>query len=194
MNHYAADAINISMKHLLPAILLFALMGCASTNQTAMHAGGAFRERNEGYSLLYKLVSDESEVSNIFILKSADEPVKSVIKEIAEFMQSVKKQMDEFPKSDARIEFDVPDLPRIELKSRELQAQDERNGLLFSSGEKFALRLIFTQAEATNYATQLAKSLAEIEDDAARKSFLTNVAKRSNELHDKLMILLIVKS
>ena len=35
-----------------------------------------FRERNEGYSLLYKLMSDESNVSKIFILKHADDPVR----------------------------------------------------------------------------------------------------------------------
>jgi hypothetical protein len=194
MMRFDCGAINISMKNLLPILLIFAGMGCASSSRPSQAESGNFREQAEGYSLLYKLASDESDVAKIFILKHADEPVAAVVKEIATFMQMNKKQLEAFRKSDARLAYDISALPAIELKSRDLQAKDERNGLLFSSGEKFELRLIFTQAEATNYARQLARALAEREDDPTRKQFLTDLAKRSGELHDRLMNLLSVKS
>jgi hypothetical protein len=170
------------------------LSGCASTPQPPSANGGLFRQHNEGYSLLYKLMSDESDVGKIFILKHADDSVGNPIRDIAKVCQDAKKQMDEFPKSNNRIEYDVADLPYMEQQSRDLQAKDDTKALLGSSGKEFELRLIFTQAEATNYGMQLSKALAEKEDDPGRKAFLTNLAKQLSDLHDRMMSLLSVKA
>ena len=181
-------------NNLLILLCIVLLAGCAATVKVSPQGGGAVRERNEGYSLLYKLMSDESDVSKIFFLKHADDPVASVVKEIAYFCQSSKSQMDEFAKRDASLEYDLTDLPRIEQRARDLEAKDETRSLLTSSGKEFELRLIFTQLEATNYALQLSRSLAEQEDDPSRKNFLTNMTQRSAAFHEKLMSLLTVKS
>jgi hypothetical protein len=153
-----------------------------------------FRRQNEGYSLLYKMMSDDSGVSKIVIFTQADDSVVSLIKEIAGACQAAKKQMDEFPKSNNRIEFDVPDLPYIDAKGRDQQSSDDEHGLLTSSGKEFEVQLILTQAQATDYAVQLSKALAENEDDPGRKAFLTNVSKQFGGFHERLMNLLTVKS
>jgi len=153
-----------------------------------------FRRQNEGYSLLYKLMSDDSGVSKIVIFTRADDSVVSLIKEIAGACQTAKKQMDEFPKSDIRIEYDVPDLPYIEAKGRELQSSDDEKALLSSSGKEFEVQLIFNQAQATDYAVQLSKALAENESDPGRKAFLTNVSKQFADFHEQLMNHLTTKS
>lgn len=139
-------------------------------------------------------MNDESEVGKIFILKSADDSVKSVVKEIGSACEAAKKQMDEFPKQNIRIEYDVPDLPYMEKRSRDLQAKDDERALLTTSGKEFERRLIFTQAEATNYAMQLCKALNEKETDPGRKSFLENLAKQFSDFHGRLMNLLAVQS
>ena|ERR1700733_12319836 len=185
---------NTFMKNLLAIFFVIACVGCSSMSSPIPNDGGKFRQHNEGYSLLYKLVSDDGDVDKIFILKHADDSVKALIKEIAAYMQSARKQMDEFRKSDRGLDYGVSDLPAIEQRSRDLQAGDERSALLFSGGETFELRLIFTQTEAMNYATQLAKSLAEREDDPNRKKFLDDVAKRCGAFHERLMNLLSVKA
>ena len=59
---------------------------------------------------------------------------------------------------------------------------------------RFEQRLFFSQAEAMNYAAQLAKALLPYEDNADRKKFLTDVAQRATELHDRLEALLTIKS
>ncbi len=102
--------------------------------------------------------------------------------------------MDQFPKQDNRIEYDVPDLPYMEKRSRDLQADDDEKALLLSSGKDFERRLIFTQAEAMNYAMQLCKALDEKVTDPARKTFLANLARQCGDFHDQLMNLLAVKS
>jgi hypothetical protein len=176
------------------AILSALLLACSSTPKPPSANGGLFREDNEGYSLLYKLVSDDGDVDKIFFLKHADEDVGSLVKEVASVCKDAKKQMDEFPKTNNRIEFDVPDLPYMEQRSRDLQSSDDEKNLLGSSGKDFELLLIYTQAESMDYAHQLAMALSEKEDDPARKAFLTKFAARCGNLHDRLMNLLTVKS
>jgi hypothetical protein len=179
----------------VPLVLgILALSGCAATPAPPAQNGGLIHQRNEGYSLLYKLIGDDSGVSDILIVKHTDDSVGSLIKEIATFCQGARKRMDEFPKRDSSIEYDESDLPYIEQKGRDLQTADDTQALLFSSGKEFEVRLIFTQAEAMNYARQLSKALAEHETDAARKSFLNDLSHRCSDFHDRLMKLLSVKS
>jgi hypothetical protein len=173
---------------------MMALAGCSTTPKPPSENGGLFRERNEGYSLLYKLMGDESKVSEIFILKHADEPVGGLVKEIAAACQAAKKQMDGFPMANNRIEYDVPDLPRLEQESRDLEAKEESKDLLISSGKTFEVRLIFTQAQAMGYAMNLCQALLAHEDDPGHKEFLTNLSKQCAGFKQRLMELLNVKS
>jgi hypothetical protein len=182
----------IRAKIPLPTLFLaITLTGCAHTIATD---AGAIHERNSGYSLLDKLMNDEKDVGKIFIFKHADDSVGNLVREIGNFCGAASKELDDFAKADPQLRFDEPDLPKIEQKSRDLQASDDENALLFSSGTNFEKRLIFTQAQATNYARQLARALTDEETDPARKKFLENMATQCAEYHDRLMALLIVKS
>ena len=171
------------------------LTGCASTpSPPATTGGGLVHQQNQGYSLLYKLMSDEKDVGKIFILKSADDSVKGLVKEIGAAAQSAKQRMDELAKTDKELAYDVTDLPYIEQRGRDLQAKDDEHALLFSSGKNFELTLLFTQAQAMDYATQLCKSLDETEKNPDRKTFLENLAKQCSGFHDRLMKMLAVQS
>jgi hypothetical protein len=171
------------------------LAACAETPKPPPSTpGGGIRRRNEGYSLLYQLMKDESDVAKILIIKSADPAVAGIVKEVAAFAQSTKKQLDEFAKADKQLEFDVPDLPHIEQDSRDLTAKTVTKSLLGSSGKVFQQRLVFSQAEAMSYAAHLAKALLSYEDNADRKKFLTDFAQRATDLHDRLSDLLTIKS
>ncbi|MGA2582728.1 MAG: hypothetical protein ABSG31_05575 [Tepidisphaeraceae bacterium] len=175
-----------------------ALMACAPNAKTAnpnppADNGGIFRERNEGYSLLYQLMSDNSRVGDIFIIKKADAPVGDLVKQIGYACQLAKKQMDDFPKSDKRIEYDVLDLPTIEQNQRDLTAQIDQKELLGSSGKIFELRLVLTQVDSTRYAAELAQALLAIDDDPARKMFLTSLNQQFTAFHDQLTDLVEVK-
>jgi len=178
---------------LLSVACAIALAGCAASPKPPSANGGLFRQKNEGYSILYKLMGDESQVGKIFIIKHADDSVGNLVKGIGDACATAKKQMDEFPKSDNRIEYDVSDLPYIEVKSRELAASETTKALLGSSGKEFELRLIFSQAQAMNYAHQLCDALAADDDNPDRKSFLTDLSQRCSGYYSSLLSLLAVK-
>jgi hypothetical protein len=191
----------IGMKKFLPTIssiclVAAALTACAPnpTPNTPTENGGVSRLRNEGYSLLHKLMSDESQVGQIFVLKHADPDVGTIVKSIGAAAQIAKQRLDDFAKADNMIEFDVSDLPAVEQESRDATASVDTHELLFSNGDTFELNLLFTQAQAMTYASQLSKSLASHEDDATRKQFLTDLSKQCDDFRAGLMNLLAVKS
>jgi hypothetical protein len=178
-----------------PALLLAALVtACSSMPKQADTTGGVLLQNNQGYSLLYKVVSDDSDVDKIFFLKHADENVGSLVKEVASVCKDAKKQLDNFQQSDNSLRFDVPDLPYIEQRSRDLQSSADTKKMLSSSGEPFEVFLIYTQAESTEHAQQLALALAEKETDPRRKDFLTKFAARCGQLNGLLLDLLSVKN
>jgi hypothetical protein len=102
--------------------------------------------------------------------------------------------MENFPKTEPPVEFDVPDLPPVEQESRDLDSSMEEKELLFSSGKTFELRLIYSQAQAMEYGEVLCKALAARETDPARKAFLTNLDKQCSDFRDRLLGLLTIKS
>lgn len=171
-----------------------ALTGCATTPNPPSENGGMIRERNEGYSLLYKLMSDESKVSDLLIFKHADFPVHDLIKDISNKCDYAKKQMDSFPDANSRIEFDVPDLPRLEQASRDLESKADAKELLGSSGKDFELWLVFTQAQAMGYASNLCQALLNEEQDIGRRKFLTDLLGECTEFEKRLLALLEIKS
>jgi hypothetical protein len=180
-------------KSICLSIILISLFGCAAEPQP-VPVGDTLRQQNQGYSLLYQLMRDESDVGKIFLFKHADDSVGNLVREIGHFCQAAKKQMDDFQKADNNLIYITPDLPPIEQQGRDLQKDDDTKALLFSSGKDFELRILFTQAQAMNYATQLSRALASNESNAARKSFLENMTKQTRDYHDRLMKLLAPQS
>lgn len=165
--------------------------GCATVQKViptvAWHQA---RVRNEGYSLLYQLLSQESDAAKILIIKHVDPPVADLIKEIASTCDQAKKNLEQFRTKDRHLNFEVPNLPEIEVKTRAAIQSTETKQLLFSSGKTFEVNFLLTQAEATNYAAHLAQVLRDQETDIFRKKFLDELAQRCTTLHDKVLQLL----
>ncbi len=176
----------------LLSLVAIGLVGCAShqtpTTGPASPAsdGGLIHARYQGYSILYRLMSDEGDVDKILVVKSVDDPVKQLIKQIASTCSDAKTQLDDYQKQDGRSEFNVPDLPRMEQETRDLESKTDEKELLFSSGKTFQLRLILTQLQATRYGQLLCTALVQIEDDPQRKDFLTRLASNLGAYHDQL--------
>jgi hypothetical protein len=169
----------------------FTLTGCSSVQSilpaTSWHQN---RVRNEGYSLLYKLLSQESDVAKILIIKDTDPPVTALIKEIANTSGEAQKQLEAFSKANHRLNLKMTDLPKVEQQTRDAIASTEAKQLLFSTGKTFESRLLFTQAEAMNYAAHLAKILEDQETDSQRKEFLAHLSDECTGLHDRVIKLL----
>jgi uncharacterized protein YjgD (DUF1641 family) len=158
-----------------------------------MHDAAMFRNQDEGYSLLYQLMKDESDVKDIFLFKHADDSVGNLIREISNHCKAAKSEIDQFQLNDSQLDDEMPDLPKIEQDSRDLTRSDDTSNLLGSSGKEFELNLIFTQAQAMEYAKTLSKALAKNESNPDRKMFLTNLSDQCGQYHDRLMNLLTVQ-
>ena len=165
--------------------------GCSTVQKVLPTAAWReFRVRNEGYSLLYQLLSQESDAAKLLIIKHADAPIADIIKEIASTCDQARKELELFHKNDRHLNLEMPHLPEIEQKTRAAIESTETKQLLFSSGKTFEVRFLFTQAEAMKYAAHLAKVLHDQEADPLRQKFLATVAERCTTLHDRAMRLL----
>ena len=168
------------MKSMLMASVLL-LAGCASSPPPSAE-NEKLRVRNEGYSLLYTLVSDESDVNKILTFKQADPEISSEIKAIAHDCAQAKQQMDAFAKNkSARLAFNESHLPAIEQRTRDAEDKTESKALLLSSGKKFERELLLTQVQALRYASHLAGQIAGKEDDPTRKAFLEKFAQQCEQ-------------
>ncbi len=168
-----------------------ALAGCATVQEVLpTRAWHQARVRNEGYSLLYQLLSQESDVGKILIIKHADPPVANIIKEIATACDQARKELDLFHEKDRHLSFEMANLPEMEQKTRAAIQSTVTKQLLMSSGKTFERRLLFTQAEAMNYAAHLAQVLHDQESDPLRKKFLDALAQRCTTFHDQVVDLL----
>jgi hypothetical protein len=165
--------------------------GCATVQKVLPTAAWhQARVRNEGYSLLYHLMSQESDVAKIFIIKHADPPVDDIIKEIARTCDRAKKDLDLFHEKDRHLSFEMANLPEMEQKTRAAIQSTVTKQLLTSGGKQFERRLLFTQAESMNYAAHLAKVLCDQDDNQLRKQFLTSLSQQCTAFHDQVVELL----
>ena len=169
------------------------VVGCASNTNSVEDNGGLIHQRNEGYGLLYALMTDESKVDGLLMIKRVDEPVAKLIRQIAAASKQATEQLDSYKTSASEIVLDEPDLPKVEQESRELERKRDSKELLLTNGKELELNLIFTQAQATGYASNMAQALANREDDAGRKQYLTSLADQFGGYRDQLMAMLAVK-
>jgi hypothetical protein len=172
-------------------VCALAVTGCSTVQKILPTA--AWREarvRNEGYGLLYQLLSQESNAAKLLIIKHADPPVADVIKEIASTCSQAKKELEQFHEKDRHLSLEMTHLPEIEQKTRAAIESTVTKQLLFSSDKKFEVRFLFTQAESMNYAAHLAKVLHDQENNPVRKEFLATLSERCTTLHDRVMGLL----
>ena len=172
-------------------VCALAVTGCATVQKVLpTTAWRQARVRNEGYSLLHHLMSQESDVAKIFIIKHADPPVADIIKEIASTCDQARKDLELFHEKDRHLSCEMANLPEFEQKTRAAIQSTVTKQLLFSSGKTFENRLLLTQVESMNYAAHLAQVLHDQEDNQLRKEFLATLAQRCTALHDRVIDLL----
>ena len=172
-------------------VCALAVTGCATVQKVLpTTAWRQARVRNEGYSLLHHLMSQESDVAKIFIIKHADPPVADIIKEIASTCDQARKDLELFHEKDRHLSFEMANLPEFEQKTRAAIQSTVTKQLLFSSGKTFENRLLLTQVESMNYAAHLAQVLHDQEDNPLRKVFLATLSQRCTTLHDRVIDLL----
>jgi hypothetical protein len=178
------------MHRLVVVATSIILAGCSSLRPST--AGDEkSRVRNEGYSLLYDLVSDESGVDKILVVKRASPEIVAETKEIAKVFEQAEHQLKSFEKqNNSQINFKTMNLPATEKQTRAAIAKTTTKTLLLSSGKSFERQLLLTQVKALEYASHLAGVVAGQDDDPARKAFLHQFAEQCQQHHKRVIDLL----
>jgi len=146
--------------------------------------------RNQGYSLLYQLMSDEKNISKILLIKKEQSDVGDLIKKIAETTGEAAKQLEAFEKADPHLHLKMEGLPSAEKETRDLISKTRAKELITKTGEKFELRILLTQSEALTYGAHLAVVVQSHENDEQRKKFLGETSQRLQNLHQALIDLM----
>lgn len=168
--------------------------GCAVSKPLNADAQApASVQLSHGYSLLYSLVSKQSNLDKALILKSPSEPTRKIIKQVAETSAAAKRQLDELAKLNPALVLNDEGLPAIETSTRAAIESATSKQLLFG-GDSFELRLLLTQVEATRYGAALARQLAAADPDPARVSWLTAFAQQYEDLNRDVLARLAVRT
>ena len=146
--------------------------------------------RNQGYSLLYKLLSDEKNVSKLLVIKKENSDVGDLITKIAEVTGAAAKELDAFAKGDSHLHLNMDGLPVVEKETRELIAKTRGKELVTKTGEKFELRILLTQIEAMSYGVHLAVVVQTHETDESRRKFLGDLSQQLQDLHQSIIDLM----
>jgi hypothetical protein len=142
-----------------------------------------------GYALLFKLLSDEKDVSKLLLIKHENRALHEVIKEISRVTGDARKSVEKFGKA-ARINLEDQQLPAIETAARESISKEKAKQLLGSKGNDFQFRLLLSQNEALTYGRHLALALRNGEPDAPRREFLESLASRLDDLQTRVLKML----
>lgn len=180
-------------------IVLSCSMGCASfrnqperyneptTVANAIPANGVLQN---GYALLFDLLSDEKDVSLLRFIKSEQPELKTLMLDISHVSGEIYKRLEEFGQADPKLNLKNEGLPLAELAARKSISAAKTRALLHSKGDEFELQLLLSQHEALVYGAHLAKVTAASETDSGRATFLRETATRLQALNDRVLDLL----
>lgn len=169
------------------------LCGCVSApkQEADPHSEDArLAIRNQGYTLLHRLMADEGNLSKLLLVKKEQEDLGKLIKRISEVTGATAKQLEAFSKGDGHLHLEMEGLPVVERETRDSIGKTRAKELITKGGQKFDLRILLTQSEALTYGAHLAAVLQRHETDPARRKFLAETSAKLQELHQALIDLM----
>jgi hypothetical protein len=153
---------------ILKPLLILCLVGGvfageASARQPNPPAADASKAevRNNAASLLADLLGKDKNVSKILIIKRNSAEFGKLIKSISKAADDGEKQLQALAKADPTLSLHALQLPPGEEAARAADGKATEHELLSSSGPVFEFNLLLSQAQALNYASNLAKVAAD---------------------------------
>jgi hypothetical protein len=175
-------------------VLIFC--GCSTTSPTTRNSAPLTAEdqtlavRNQAYSLLFGLLSDEKNVSKLLLIKKENADIGDLLKDISRTSAEASRQLEAWEKQDSHLHLNMTGLPRAEQETRDLISKTKAKELIAKTGDKFEIRILLAQAEALSYGAHLAIITSKHESDPARQKFLVKTSEDLQELHQRLIDLM----
>lgn len=180
------------MLRIVAMLVLVGFAGCVTAPKTELPKSedAALAVRNQGYALLYKLMSDEKNLSKLLLVKKEQADLGELIKRISKVSGEVAAGLEKLSKADGHLHLEFDGLPAIEKQVRDSIGKTRAKELITKGGQKFELRVLLTQSEALTYGAHLAAVLQAHESDEARRKFLAETSQRLQELHQGVIDLM----
>jgi hypothetical protein len=180
---------------MLSVACVLLLSGCQSPKAGSPSESSAVQStRNNSYSLLYQLLSEQKKMSLLLFIKREQDDVKNLVKKISANSSTGAKLLEELARKDPSIKLDDIRLPSGETATREAIASTKKKELLGRKGDEFERTLLLTQIQALSYAWHLAKVAGENESQPERASALASLSKEMENLHNEVFVVLFSKS
>jgi hypothetical protein len=175
----------IRFIHLAPMVLLAGCQGVMPIN--ARSSTDAMTLRDQGYALLYSVLSDESKVDKVLLVKNPNPQVAELLKAIARFADDGKSKLEAMSKEDPTFNLGNDGLPEMETRTRDAISSATSRQILFSGGAEFEFNILLAQHQALNYITHLAGTLSDEASRDDRKQYFSQLAEQANVLHARVM-------
>lgn len=171
---------------LLIPFLLGTLTICSISPSFAGESAEKQAKLNGGYYLLHKVSDDESALPLLLLVKHAPPELSAFADQISKTGKATMEALERFQDKDPALKFDRNPLPRIEQDVRDSIKGDKQHQLLFdTSDSEFTRALIVSQIEASTYALNLCKVLAEQETDSGRIKTLQRLSAKWLEMRNR---------
>jgi hypothetical protein len=141
---------------------------------------------NGGYYLLHHLCNDESQLPMLAAIKSTPPEIVIYVDRIAKMAKASAATLDGMHDRHPAIRFDKNPLPPFERDVRESISDEKQHQLVLgTSGAAFVHALLLSQIEASTYALNIAKVLADQEKDPKRIIALKHIQEQWKLIQDE---------
>jgi hypothetical protein len=165
---------------------VIALSSFLFTNSPADDNAAGRQDVNAGYFLLHKLFDDESKLNILMALKHSPHDIQDFANQISQTAKTDLSVLDKIRKSDASVNWDQNPLPKFEQDVRKSIADEKQHQLLFGTkNDDFVRAVLISQAEAANYAANLAKVMSQRTKDRDMQRDFTRMSDHWHALYDK---------
>jgi hypothetical protein len=144
------------------------------------------QDMNAGYFLLHKLLDDESNLNILLDLKHAPKEIQDFASQISQSAKDDMGRLDKIHDADKNVNWDKNPLPKMEQDIRDSIAGEKQHQLLFGTkDDDFVRALLISQVEATQYAANITKVMAQRSQDPDRRRELSRMSEHWHALHAK---------
>ncbi len=138
---------------------------------------------NGGYYLLHALAEDEAQLPILLDLKTAPPEVQTYADHISKLGKETEGDIEKMGDRDPALRYDKNPLPEIEQDTRDSIKDDKQHMLLFGTkGPEFVRALMNSQIEASTYAINLSKVMADQESSPDRAQTLRHLSAKWLEM------------
>lgn len=141
---------------------------------------------NAGFFLLNDLLGNEAKVPILLDLKTAPKEIQDFAMTISKSAEDGQATLEKMRDADPKINWDKNPLPPFEQTVRDSISAEKQHQLLFGTkGPDFVRAFLLSQAEASKYASNIAKILAQQDKNAWHQREFSRMSAQWQALNEK---------